>query len=90
MDELEVEDKNARQRLMIVSRNIKCYGEEDIKRAYEEANNIQIKLILLREKEKQLRQRRDELEIRHRDLVKTAEKLKIRFTSWSSNELFSF
>ena len=45
VDELEVEDKNARQRLMIVSRNIKCYGEEDIKRAYEEANNIQIKLI---------------------------------------------
>lgn len=74
VDELEVEDKNARQRLMIVSRIIKCYGEEDIKRAYEEANNIQIKLILLREKEKQLRQRRDELEIRHRDLVKTAEK----------------
>lgn len=74
VDQLEVEDKKARLRLMEVSRNIKRYGEEDIKKAYEEANELQIKLILLREKEKQLRQRRDELEIHHRDLVKTAEK----------------
>lgn len=74
VDQLEIEDKKARHRLMQVSRNIKHYGEEDIKRAYEEANELQIRLILVREKEKQLRQRRDELEIRHRDLVKTTEK----------------
>ena len=74
VDQLEVQDKDARIRLMQVSRNIKRYGEEDIKKAYDEAKDVQVMLILMREKEKQLWQRRDELEISYRDMVKTVEK----------------
>lgn len=74
VDWLEKMEKNARFRLMVVSRNLKEFTEEDIKEAYEEAKKYQIELILKREKEKQLRARRDDLERRLNNLMKTIEK----------------
>jgi len=78
VDTLEKEEKLARLRLMEVSRNFNKYGEEDIRQAYERAKNIQVELALLREREKQLREKRYELEMRYRNLkimVQKAENL---------------
>lgn len=78
VDILEVKEKNARIRLMEVSKDFNRYTEKDIKEAYDEAYSFQVELIKLREKEKLLRYRRDHLEISLRRLestVQRAEKL---------------
>lgn len=78
VDTFEEKDKIARRRLVEVSKNFDKFGEEDIKEAYENAKNIQVELALLREREKQLREKRTELELRYKNLkimVKKAESL---------------
>ncbi|MGE5398745.1 MAG: sensor histidine kinase [Chitinophagales bacterium] len=62
VDCYEKEEKSARIRLMEVSRNFYAFDEEDIKTAYDEARELQVKVSVLREKEKQMLVRRDELE----------------------------
>lgn len=76
VDELEIKEKASRKRLFMVSKNFDKYSENDIKRAYEEARDIQIQLILKREEEKNLIKRRNDLEIRYRknkDMVNKTE-----------------
>lgn len=63
VDELEVREKKARIHLMEVSRDFGKYREEDIKRAYERAQSLQLRLSDLRNQEKLLRFRRDQMEI---------------------------
>ena len=63
VDELEKKEYKARFRLAEVSRNFKKFNEADIKDAYTSAQELQLNLVLLREKEKQTRNRRDNLEI---------------------------
>nr|WP_088554097.1 sensor histidine kinase [Calderihabitans maritimus] len=74
VDLLERKEKQARIRLMEVSRNFHKYTEEDMRQAYEKARQLQIRLGLLRERETQLRLRRDQLEISLRKLEETVEK----------------
>lgn len=71
VEKLSKEEREARVRLAKVSGDFKKYNEEDIKKAYERANQIQIKLILKMEEEKQLRIRRDELERGLKNLLET-------------------
>lgn len=73
-DELEWKAKQARQRLANISRSFKRYSELEIREAYEMASQMQIQLTLSRDKEKHLRERRDELERRHRNILNTIEK----------------
>lgn len=68
VDKLSAEEKTARLRLMEVSRNFDKYTEEDIKRAYDAAWQLQVKLSVLTEKEKGLLQRRNDLERQLLDL----------------------
>lgn len=78
VNNLEVDERKARIRLMEVSRDFHRFSEEDIKGAYEQAQVIQIKLIMLREEEKTLRFKRDHLELtvkRMKDTAERAEKL---------------
>ncbi|OPJ55507.1 sensor histidine kinase [Alkalithermobacter paradoxus] len=73
---LENEEKKCRNKLFIVSKNFERYSEEDIKNAYQEATDAQVKLILKREEEKNLVKARNELEIRlkkNTELVEKAE-----------------
>ncbi|AEG59936.1 sensor histidine kinase [Desulforamulus ruminis] len=75
---LESDERKSRIRLMEVSRDFRRYSEKDIKQAYEQAQAIQIKLIMLREEEKTLRFKRDHLELtlkRMKDTAERAEKL---------------
>jgi two-component system sensor histidine kinase DegS len=74
VDELEELERRARWRLLEVSRDFKRYTEVDIRLAYEEAKNIQVELALHREREKLLRQRRDDLERSLRRLEETVNK----------------
>lgn len=72
-DGLEKKEKHARIRLLTVSKNLKDYTEEHIRTAYEKANELQVRLRLLKSKEKDLIALRTELEYK---LVKNKEKLK--------------
>lgn len=62
VEECEKEEKQSRRRLMEVSRDFERYDEEDIKEAYDTARNMQVKLSILRERERNLVHRRDQME----------------------------
>ncbi|WP_127581196.1 sensor histidine kinase [Paenibacillus koleovorans] len=74
VDRLELEYKRARIRLTEVSRDFHRFKEEDIRVAYEAATQLQLQLTIAREKEHQLRARRDELQKRIKNLDKTIER----------------
>lgn len=63
-ERLEDLSKKSRLNLAEKSKNYKRYSEKDIKEAYELANDIRIELILKREEEKNLLEKRKELEVR--------------------------
>lgn len=62
VDALSREEKQARRQLAEVSKNFKKYNENDIKRAYEDAQDKQIRLARLRGRENLLRYKRDSME----------------------------
>lgn len=63
-DKLEVQTRHARNRLSEVSRNFHRFSEEEIRNAYEKAHKAQVELTMIQRREKQLRERRDDLERR--------------------------
>lgn len=74
VDALEVKYRHSRNHLSMISKNFHNHSEADIKKAYEQANQHQIDLMLAREREQQIRKRRDELQIRQKNLGDTIEK----------------
>lgn len=72
VETLEVETRRARDRLMVVNRDIKRNSEKDMQQAYEKAERLQTELVLWRERESQLRVRRDEVSRRLKSLQATA------------------
>ena len=64
VDELKLQEIESRHRLMTVSKNIKEYNEDDIRRAYEKAKDLQIQFVIKQTEEQQLIHRRNELERR--------------------------
>jgi len=70
VDAARSEEQRSRMELMRVSRDFSQYGEEDIRRAYERARDVQVRLILLTEKEKALRAQRDEIERNLRNVTR--------------------
>jgi two-component system, NarL family, sensor histidine kinase DegS len=73
-DKLEVQAQLSRQRLSEVSRNFALYSEDEIREVYEKAHELHMALAMVREREKQLRLRRDELERRLAGLKETIER----------------
>lgn len=73
-DNLEKMTQLAKQRLVTVSKSFNNYTEEQVRLAYENANDLQLKLSMAREREKQLRDKRDDLELRMRKLFDTIER----------------
>ncbi|WP_371320230.1 sensor histidine kinase [Chengkuizengella axinellae] len=71
VDDFEIKFRDARNRLSEVSRDLHRYGEVDIRKAYETANSFQIELIIYREKEKNLKDRRDDLHQRIKNIEGT-------------------
>lgn len=76
VDQKGKEERLARNKLVRVSSNFKTYTEEDIKICYEETRQIQIDLAVLREQEQSLRNKRNEMEIRLKQLLQTVERAK--------------
>lgn len=77
IDEGEKLDRMARAsrtRLSDVSRRFNEFSEDEVKKVYEQANDIQTSLSMNRQKEKQLRFRRDELERRLVGLTETIDR----------------
>ncbi|MFC4812018.1 sensor histidine kinase [Paenibacillus sp. GCM10023250] len=74
VDKLELDYRRARIRLTEVSRDFVRYTEEDIKTAYEKATQLQLELMMFREKEAYLKARRDELQKRVRNVEKSIER----------------
>ncbi|MBO8173135.1 MAG: sensor histidine kinase [Bacillaceae bacterium] len=74
VDELEKKLRLSRRRLAEVSRNLRHFNEQDIRDAYEQASQYQTELTLSREREVHLRNKRDELERRLRDVMDTIKK----------------
>jgi len=63
VDSLEVQDKLMRKKLVEVSKKFNSYNEDEIKSVYEKASDIRVKFIMNQNEEKQLRNRRDALDI---------------------------
>ncbi len=68
VDRLEKQLQAARAELAVVSRNFRRYSEEDIRAAYERAETLQVALSVEREREKILRERRDDMDRSLRNL----------------------
>lgn len=74
VDKLEVLEKKARLRLMEVSKNYMDYADEEVRQVYDKARQLQVELGSYRERENQLRLRRDELERSLHKLLITVDK----------------
>lgn len=68
VDELAKEEQREKQNLVQVSSNFSQYSEECIRETYEKVKDVQVALGVEREKEADLRERRDKLEMRLRKL----------------------
>lgn len=73
-DALEKNTQLAKQRLVLVSKAFNNYTEEQVRDAYETANDFQVKLSVIKTQEKQLRDKRDDLERRLKGLLDTIER----------------
>lgn len=83
MERLEDLDRRSRNNLSSKSKNFHLFSEDDIKDAYDLANGIRIELLLKREEEKNLIERRKEIEIRLKnayDVYKRAENINKQIT----------
>lgn len=74
VDMLQLKERESRRKLAEVSKNFKIYAEEDIKSAYEIANNFRVELIIKRKEEKDLILERNEVERRLKANQNTLEK----------------
>lgn len=87
VDALEQQEKQEKQRLVRVSSRFTDYSEEKIQQAYESVKTIQVQLAIAREKERQLRQQRNQMELRLHHMQRTvvaAERLAMRISSMLS------
>ncbi|WP_096202418.1 sensor histidine kinase [Bacillus sp. FJAT-45350] len=63
-DKTELHARFARNRLAEVSKHFAKFSNEEVRQAYEHANEYQVQLAVLQQEEKQLRDRRDQIERR--------------------------
>lgn len=74
VDVLEGALRESKRKLAMINRNFSQYTQEELKEAYEKADNIRVELAVKREKEQYLIKRRNDLEIRIKDAVRTVQK----------------
>ncbi|CAM3557407.1 two-component sensor histidine kinase DegS [Aeromicrobium ponti] len=73
-DKLDIQTRFARKRLSEVSMHFKDYTEAEVRDAYEKAHQLQMDLSMNRQIEKQLRDRRDDIERRLLGVSETIER----------------
>lgn len=74
IDSKRKKNRQARLKLMEVSRDVEKYTEKDIQQVYQKAEDTSVEIGVLKEKETQLKSRRQVLEERKTNLKKTVEK----------------
>ncbi len=83
VEQLERESRVARERLMIVNRDLRKYSEREMQAAYETAQQVQMELGQWRERELQLRFRRDDIARRLKALRATAAQAELVLAKFS-------
>jgi two-component system sensor histidine kinase DegS len=73
-DKTQLHARFARNRLAEVSKDFNRYSSEEVRSAYEQANDYQVQLAVLQQEEIQLRDRRDRIERRLLNLKDTIER----------------
>lgn len=73
-EQLEAHVKLARRRLADVSKHFTKYTEDEVRSAYEKTHRLQMELAYIRQKEKTLIERRNELELRLKRLEQTVKR----------------
>jgi|LSQX01.3.fsa_nt_gb two-component system sensor histidine kinase DegS len=71
---LEVALKDSKRRLMLINKNFPHYSQEELKEAYEKADNLRVDLAVKRELEQYFIRQRNDLEIRIKDSIKTVQR----------------
>lgn len=71
---IEEELKESKKKLMLVNKNYDKFSEEELKKAYEKADNLRIELAVKREQEQFYIKRRNDLEQRLKEAYKTVER----------------
>lgn len=74
VDDIEKELQLSRKKLMTVNKSFEKYSQEELKQAYEKADNLRIELVIKREKEKYYVKRRNDLEVRIKEVLRTVQK----------------
>ncbi len=74
IENLEHEMRNSKKRLLEVNRNFTKHSQEELAKAYQSADDLRVKLAVKREQESFLIRRRNDLEIRLKDSLKTLER----------------
>lgn len=74
IENLEHGLKVSKKRLYDVNQNFQRYSQEELAKAYQSADDLRVKLAVRREQESYLIKRRNDLEIRIRDSMKTLER----------------
>jgi two-component system sensor histidine kinase DegS len=71
---IEDELKASKKKLMLVNKNYDKFSEEELKKAYEKADNLRIELAVKREQEQFFIKRRNDLEKRLKEAYRTVER----------------
>ena len=74
VDALEIEERRSRSNLAKVSKNFNINSEEDIKAAYDKVHELRVTLLLKREEEKILREKRLEKELSLKSAIEVYKK----------------
>lgn len=71
---IEIELKESKKRLLLVNKNYNKYSQEELKKAYEKADNLRVELAVKREQEQYYIKRRNDLEVRIKESYKTVQR----------------
>lgn len=71
IEELEYDLKQSKKKLFDVNRDFNKYSQSELEKAYQDADNLLVKLAVRREQERFLIKRRNDIEIRIKDSLKT-------------------
>lgn len=74
VEELETQYKVSRNKLLMVNKNYEAYSEAQMREIYEETDQLRLQLAVEKEREMNLIQRRNELEIHLKSVRKISEK----------------
>lgn len=83
VEKLQNKEKLSRRVLVDVSRDFSRHSEEKIRNAYEQANDLQIQLIIKRQEEEELARERTDIEMHLRNARKTLERAERLTTKFS-------